>query len=80
VSRTWVNLFANGEIKAIGIGKGKSWIVQTGASLPFSIGSSGVRRVAAQSAQDSRHAAARRTLMDEPTRRPGGQSEFVFIQ
>jgi hypothetical protein len=38
MERSWVNLFFNGEVKAIGIGAGKSWIVHFGMSLPFHIG------------------------------------------
>jgi hypothetical protein len=38
---SWVNFFTNAEIKALGIGAGKTWIVQTGFSLPFRIGPGG---------------------------------------
>lgn len=36
--RSWAHMFVNGEIKTVGIGSGKSWIVHTGMSLPFYIG------------------------------------------
>jgi hypothetical protein len=37
----WVHAFTNGEVKAIGIGAGKTWVMQTGLSLPFHIGTGG---------------------------------------
>jgi hypothetical protein len=45
-SHSWINFFTSGEIKAIGIGAGKSWIVQAGMSLPFVIGTGGGNRYA----------------------------------
>lgn len=41
LNRSWVNFFANGEVKALGIGAGKAWIVHAGISLPFTIGAKG---------------------------------------
>ena len=40
----WLHLFTSGEIKAIGIGAGKMWIVQSGVTLPFHIGTGGGSR------------------------------------
>ena len=71
MSRTWVNLFANGEVKTIGVSSGKSWIVQMGMSLPFTIGAGGVRQAAAQKAQEARQAEARRSILSEEPDRPG---------
>ena len=45
-NHSWINFFASGEIKAIGIGAGKSWIMQAGMSLPFVIGTGGGNRYA----------------------------------
>lgn len=41
LNRFWANLFANGEVKAIGSGIGKTWSVHSGISLPFQIGPRG---------------------------------------
>jgi hypothetical protein len=38
LDRPWMHFFANGEIKAVGINAGKSWIAHIGAALPFEIG------------------------------------------
>jgi hypothetical protein len=38
MDRSWVNLFFNGEIQAIGNGSGRSYIVHAGMALPFHIG------------------------------------------
>jgi hypothetical protein len=59
MQRSWVNLFANGEIKAIGIGAGKTWIAQVGLALPFHIGKAGrSAQLAKEKAQRPRRAAA----------------------
>lgn len=41
LNHSWVNFFTSGEIKALGVGSGKAWIVQSGMSLPFRIGTGG---------------------------------------
>jgi hypothetical protein len=41
-NHSWANWFFNGELEAAGPDKGKAWIAQTGFSLPFYIGVSGV--------------------------------------
>ncbi|MBI5241803.1 MAG: hypothetical protein HY926_15125 [Elusimicrobia bacterium] len=38
MDRPWMHFFANGEIKALGINAGQSWIAHIGAALPFEIG------------------------------------------
>lgn len=38
MNRSWINLFANGEVQAVGQHAGQSWIVHTGVSLPFEVG------------------------------------------
>lgn len=37
-NRSWARLFVNGEIKALSVAAGKTWIAQAGISLPFHIG------------------------------------------
>lgn len=41
LNRSWANFFANGEIKTSGIGRGRTWVVHAGISLPFTIGARG---------------------------------------
>ena len=41
LNHSWVNFFTSGEVKALGVGAGKAWIVQSGMSLPFRIGTGG---------------------------------------
>ncbi|MBI5630896.1 MAG: hypothetical protein HY921_08435 [Elusimicrobia bacterium] len=73
LNRSWFNLFANGEIKAIGIGAGQSWIVHAGLTLPFHV-SSPVKFLAKR---------MKFRKVSAPARVEAGKvemSEFVFIQ
>ncbi|MBI3552281.1 MAG: hypothetical protein HY077_07165 [Elusimicrobia bacterium] len=38
MNRSWIHMFFNTEIKAMGIGSGKSYMIHAGAALPFHIG------------------------------------------
>ena len=87
LSRSWVNLFTNGEIKTIGIGAGKSWIVHAGLSLPFFLGSGGGRysRKAADAEETASarpvSARARREMFGGPVNeRVEGTPTMIFIQ
>lgn len=66
LDHSWVNFFTSGEIKAIGIGSGKSWIVHAGMSLPFHIGTLSERRAAKLEEERQRRLAAARRDDDEP--------------
>lgn len=72
LNRSWVNFFANGEVKAIGIGAGKAWIVHAGISLPFTIGAKG--GLIAKAEKASRRARRREVLASVV--RPGEDEEF----
>jgi hypothetical protein len=39
--RSWMQMFVNTEVKAIGVHKGESWIMHAGMLLPFRIGTGG---------------------------------------
>lgn len=54
MNRSWVNFFCNGEVKLIGEGAGRSWIVHSGFLLPFRIGGGGhsFRRAPAPAPQE----------------------------
>ncbi len=41
LNHSWINFFSSGEIKVGGADGGKAWIIQSGMSLPFRIGSGG---------------------------------------
>jgi hypothetical protein len=51
---SWLHLFTNGEVKAIGIGAGKTWILQSGISLPFHIGVGSGGRLAERQREQER--------------------------
>lgn len=87
-NRSRVSLFSNGEIKAIGMGRWKAWIVQSGITLPFSVGASGVGYASTRVPQpEPRHAASRAAakIQKEPYRRKVPETadvvpELIFIQ
>jgi hypothetical protein len=64
MQRSWVNLFANGEIKTVGIGAGKAWVVQFGLALPFHIGKAGRSALLAREKNDMRKEGSGRRIMD----------------
>jgi hypothetical protein len=71
-SRSWVNLFTSGEIKAGGVDGGKSFIVQSGISLPFHIGFGGGGGYASSRAVP-------KTNDDRPRRSRRPESTTVFV-
>lgn len=59
---SWLHLFTNAEIKTIGIGAGKSYIMQSGISLPFHIGTGSGGRLAERQRQQERYDKEQRRL------------------
>ena len=85
-NRSRVSLFANGEIKAIGINSGKAWIMHSGLMLPFAFGAGGVGLASTRVApSEDRTAAAKMAIKQEPYRRKDSETadavpELIFIQ
>lgn len=83
MNRSWVHLFANGEVKAIGIGSGKSWIVHAGLTLPFHLGSSKgmlARKAARPPERSAALEPAKRDVERAGPARAEIQPELIFIQ
>jgi len=80
MNRSWVNFFANGEVKAIGIGSGKSWIVHSGISLPFQIGAKGFYSAKKSAKQKLESATVYRSKNSGASKSKKQQSDLIFIR
>ncbi|MBI4375543.1 MAG: autotransporter outer membrane beta-barrel domain-containing protein [Elusimicrobia bacterium] len=74
---SWVNFFTNGEVKAIGVGKGKTFIVHAGLSLPFEIGRHGFYSASGRRVDKSQPLTARTPRRGN---RREAESDLFFIQ
>ena len=79
LNRSWVNFFANGEVQAVGSGKGRSWIVHSGISLPFQIGPKGFYAAKKRAKSNLPKAMAYRSL-NSGSRSKKEQSDLIIIR
>lgn len=90
MDRRWINFFANGEIKTVGVSPGKSWIIHAGATLPFHIWTGGRSGSYARNDRGSERAeAAEPSTVFRQSKRSAGKyvreraqasPELIFIQ
>lgn len=65
LNHSWVNFFTSGEINTTGESRGKSWIVQSGMSLPFRIGAGGGEYARREKEQEEAYARLRRQRAED---------------
>ena len=83
MNRSWVNLFFNGEVKAIGVHAGESWIVQTGLMMPFRIGSKSLAAKESSYVPVESSRAVRKQRAAPAYKAPAAEeaiSDLIFIQ
>jgi hypothetical protein len=72
-SRGWINVFANGELKATGIAHGRAWVFHTGVNLPFEVGYKGFYSLRKRQKREQqvaiRDAVRDEAVVEEPVRR-----------